>query len=262
VLGSRSVLSLRLYRFADAPCTTDRLPIAGAQSPDHRRRHNVNLPPPRFRILLVDDHALLRIGLRQLLAAEPDFEVVADVGSLREAQDALSMHRPDLLLLDLGLGEDFALGSLPRFRQDWPDTRILVLSSHAEQLYAERVLRAGAQAYVMKSAPPDELLRAIRRVLAGQMVLSELQQASLMQRALGPTASGAAAVPQPSVRELEVLRLVAAGRSTAEIAQQLHRSVKTIESHKQALKTKLGADSPAQLMRMAIAHFASHSEQH
>lgn len=209
----------------------------------------------RSRVVLVDDHSLLRIGLRHLLSAEPDLEVVADVGTLREAREALVAHKPDLLVLDLGLGDDFSLGGLPRLREDSPSTRILVLSSHAEQLYAERVLRAGAQAYLMKSAPADELLKAIRRVLAGQIALSPAQQEAMLQRAIGR--GGEAARPEISARELEVLRHVAAGRSTVEIAQLLHRSVKTIESHKQALKTKLGADSPAQLMRMAIAHFDS-----
>lgn len=205
------------------------------------------------RVVLVDDHAVLRIGVRQLLSAEPDLTVVADVGTLREAREALVRHQPDLLVLDLGLGDDFSLGSLPRLREDSPRTRILVLSSHAEQIYAERVLRAGAHAFVMKSTPSDELLHAVRRVLAGQIAVSAAQQESMLQRSVGHGPDKG--TPALSTRELEVLRLVADGRSTAEIAQILHRSVKTIESHKQSLKTKLGADSPAQLIRMAIAHF-------
>ncbi|HET9977503.1 MAG TPA: response regulator transcription factor [Burkholderiaceae bacterium] len=205
------------------------------------------------RVVLVDDHAILRVGLRQLFSAEPDLTVVADVGTVGEAREALVRHQPDLLVLDLGLGDDFSLAWLPRLREDSPATRVLVLSSHAEQLYAERVLRAGGHAFVMKSAPTDELLRAVRRVLAGHIVVSVAQQEALLLRSVGhATGTGA---PALSTRELEVLRLVADGRSTAEIAQQLHRSVKTIESHKQALKAKLGADSPAQLIRMAIAHF-------
>ena len=216
--------------------------------------------PHRFRVLLVDDHALLRMGLRHLFAAEPDLEVVADVGTVREAREALLAHKPDLLVLDLGLGDDFGLGWLPRLREDSPQTRILVLSSHAEQLYAERVLRAGAQGYVMKSAPTAELLNAVRQVLAGKISLSAEQQEAMLQRATGH-ASGGSAKPEMSARELEVLRHVAAGHSTAEIARMLNRSVKTIESHKQALKTKLGAATPTQLMRMAIAHFESAPEQ-
>lgn len=204
-------------------------------------------------MVLVDDHAILRVGLRQLLSAEPDLTVVADVGTVQEAREALVRHRPDLLVLDLGLGDEFSLGWLPRLREDSPATRILVLSSHAEQLYAERALRAGAHAFLMKSVPTDELLRAARRVLAGQIVVSDAQQAALLQRSVGHGPDKG--TPALSTRELEVLRLVADGRSTAEIAELLHRSVKTIESHKQALKAKLGADSPAQLMRMAIAHF-------
>lgn len=205
------------------------------------------------RVVLVDDHEILRVGLRQLLSAEPDLTVVADVGTVGAAREVLARHRPDLLVLDLGLGDEFSLTWLPRLREDSPATRVLVLSSHAEQLYAERVLRAGAHAFVMKSAPTDELLRAVRRVLAGQIVLSAAQQEALLQRSVGHGPKTGA--PALSTRELEVLRLVADGRSTADIAQLLHRSVKTIESHKQALKAKLGADSPAQLIRMAIVHF-------
>lgn len=213
--------------------------------------------PSSYRILLVDDHALMRQGVRHLLEAESDLEVIADVGSLREAREALVAHQPDLLVLDLGLGNDFSLGSLPRLREDSPQTRILVLSSHAEQLYAERALRAGAQAYVMKSAPSDEFLKAVRRVLAGQIAVSAKQQEAILQRAVGR--GGETSGPELSPRELEVLRHVAAGRSTAEIAQILHRSVKTIETHKQSLKAKLGTESPAHLMRVAIAHFESMS---
>lgn len=215
--------------------------------------------PHRARVVLVDDHALLRIGLRHLFAAEPDLEVVADVGTMREARDALVALKPDLLVLDLGLGDEFALGWLPRLREDSPQIRILVLSSHAEQLYADRVLRAGAQGYVMKSASSADLLNAVRHVLAGKISLSAEQQEAMLQRASGH--AGGSAKPEMSARELEVLRHVAAGHSTAEIARVLNRSVKTIESHKQALKTKLGAATPTQLMRMAIAHFGSAPEQ-
>lgn len=212
----------------------------------------------RARVVLVDDHALLRIGLRHLFNAERDLTVVADVESIREARDALQAHRSELLVLDLGLGDEFGLAQLPRLREDFPATRILVLSSHDEQLYAERVLRAGAHGYVMKSAPAAELLEAVRKVLAGKIALSARQQDAMLQRMAAPpsagTSGGSAAL---SPRELEVLRHIAAGRSTAEIAEILHRTVKTVESHKQALKAKLGAGTPMQLMRMAIAHFES-----
>ncbi len=211
---------------------------------------------PRARVVLVDDHDVMRVGLRHLFSAEPDLEVVADVATLREARAALVAHQPDLLVLDLGLADEFSLGWLPRLREDSPATRILVLSSHSEQLYAARVLRAGAHAYVMKTAASAELVKAVRRVLAGQIALSEAQQEAMLQRAVGRPGQGAAS--EMSARELEVLRLIAEGRSTAEIAQTLHRSVKTIESHKQALKVKLGAESPAHLIRIAIAHFDSH----
>lgn len=211
---------------------------------------------PRSRIVLLDDHALLRMGLRQLFAAEPDLDVIADVGSIAELRELLARETPDLLVLDLGLGDDFALAWLPRLREQWPALRILVLSSHAESLYADRALRAGAQGFMMKSASPADLLAAVRRVLSGQIALSAAQQQATLQRAVGAAHGGGTAVAQAlSSREIEVLRLIAVGHSTAEMARLLNRSVKTIETHKQALKAKLGAGSPAQLVRMAIAHF-------
>lgn len=240
-----------------------RLRRAAIATSDQQEAANIGISsamtqrPPRARVVLVDDHALLRLGLRHLLAAEPDLEVVADVGTMAEARDVLVALKPDLLLLDLGLGDEFALGGLPRLREDSPQTRILVLSSHAEHLYADRVLRAGAQGYVMKSASSTDLLHAVRQVLAGKISLSAEQQEAMLQRA---GIGGKSTRPELSARELEVLRHVAAGKSTAEIAQILNRSVKTIESHKQALKTKLGAETPTQLMRIAIAHFESASE--
>jgi DNA-binding NarL/FixJ family response regulator len=211
--------------------------------------------PVRTRVLLVDDHSIVRMGLRQLFSAQPDFEVVGDVGSLREAKDAIVTLAPDLVVLDLGLGDEFALGALPRLREKAPPAaRIVVLSSHAEEMYAERVLRAGANAYLMKSGSTEELLAVARRVMAGHTVVSAAQQSRMLERMVGRE-SAASAATALSVRELEVLRFIAGGRSTAEIAEILHRSVKTIESHKQALKSKLGAQTPAQLMRFAISRF-------
>jgi DNA-binding NarL/FixJ family response regulator len=225
------------------------LPFISMTAPD-------SLDTRRSRIVLVDDHALLRMGLRQLFAAERDLEVVADVGGIAELRDVLTRETADLLVLDLGLRDDFALAWLPRLREQWPALRILVLSSHAESLYADRALRAGAQGYMMKSAAPADLLAAVRRVLAGQIALSAAQQQATLQRiVVAAPAGGTPTAQTPTPREIEVLRLIAAGHSTVEIARLLHRSVKTIETHKQALKVKLGAGSPAQLVRMAIAHF-------
>lgn len=208
------------------------------------------LPP--LNVLIVDDHDIVRVGVRQVLDRLPRSCRVREAASVRDALGALGTDPPDLVLLDLGLGDDFALGALPRLREAAPQARILVLTSMPEDLYAERCLRAGADGFVAKSALSGTLFDAVQTVLAGQIWVSPERRDALLRRATGR--AGDTGRPELSTRELEVLRLVAAGRSTREIADQLNRSVKTIETHKQSLKVKLDADSPAMLVRKAIAY--------
>lgn len=202
-------------------------------------------------VLVVDDHDVVRMGVRQVLQQLPGGCTVREAVSVRDMLDALGDAPPDLLMLDLGLGDDFALAALPRLREAAPRARILVLTSMPEDLYAERCLRAGADGFVSKAALSTTLLDAVQTVLAGQIWVSPERRDAMLRRATGRGAVGSER-PELSVRELEVLRLVASGRSTREIADQLNRSVKTIETHKQSLKTKLDADSPAMLVRKAI----------
>jgi DNA-binding NarL/FixJ family response regulator len=209
------------------------------------------LPP--LNVLLVDDHDIVRVGVRQVLERLPRRCVVREAATAREALAEAGNDPPDLVLLDLGLGDDFALAVLPRLREAAPKARILVLTSMPEDLYAERCLRAGADGFVAKSALSGMLFDAVQAVLAGQIWVSPEQRDALLRRATG-RGGGDADRPELSTRELEVLRLVAAGRSTREIAEQLNRSVKTIETHKQSLKVKLDAESPAMLVRKAIAY--------
>jgi DNA-binding NarL/FixJ family response regulator len=205
-------------------------------------------PAPPLRVLVVDDHDIVRLGVRQLLGPRAQ---VTDAASLAEARALLGRQAFELMLLDLGLGEDFSLAALPALRESWPALRIVVLTSMSEDLYAERALRAGADGFVMKSALGQTLAQAVDTVLAGEVYVSPRLRSKLMRRMTGR--DNAPARPELSARELEILHLVAAGRSTREIAEQLNRSVKTIETHKQALKTKLGADTPAMLVRLALA---------
>lgn len=208
--------------------------------------------PPPLNVLVVDDHDIVRLGVRHVMAALDRPSTVREAGNVREALAALAASPADLVMLDLGLGDDFALSALPRLRDAAPRARILVLTSMPEDLYAERCLRAGADGFVPKSSLSTTLLDAVRAVLAGQIWVSPDQRDALLRRATG-RATEAPGRPELSARELEVLRLVAAGRSTREIADHLNRSVKTIETHKQSLKLKLDADSPAMLVRKAIA---------
>ncbi|MDP2007117.1 MAG: response regulator transcription factor [Rubrivivax sp.] len=213
-----------------------------------------------MRVLVVDDHELVRLGVRRLLEqAGSDLPALElhEAATLDAAQQALARQRFEVVLLDLALGEHFALRGLPRLREAAGDARFLVLTSMPESLYAEQALRAGADGYLMKSELGATLVQALRAVMAGEIYLSEAQRRDSLRRIAGRGSD--ASRPVLSARELEVLRLVAAGRSTREIAEQLNRSVKTIETHKQNLKTKLGADGPAQLMRQGLAWFGEHA---
>ncbi len=210
-------------------------------------------PDAPLTVLVVDDHEIVRLGVRHLLGARA---AVTECSNLKAARAALVASPFDLLLLDLGLGDDFSLTALPQLRADHPTLKIIVLTSMAEELFAERVLRAGADGYVMKSALGDTLLQAVNTVMAGQVHVSAQLGSQMLRRMTtgqGNANVNAGARPELSGREIEVLRLVAAGKGTREIADALNRSVKTIETHKQSLKTKLGADSPTQLVRLAMS---------
>jgi two-component system invasion response regulator UvrY len=197
-----------------------------------------------MKILIVDDHAIVRDGLSRLLAADGDHEVkLAATG--REALVLARSFRPALVILDLNLP---GLGGLELLRRlvAIEAGRILVLSMHAEPLYARRSLEAGAHGYVSKNAAPDELLTAVRRVAAGgRYVEAEIAQAM----ALG---AGAETLNALSPRELEIMRLLAAGSSLAEIAEALGASYKTIANTCTLIKSKLGVARTADLVRLAI----------
>jgi DNA-binding NarL/FixJ family response regulator len=197
-------------------------------------------------ILLVDDHAIVRDGLRRLLEAATG-NAVFEAENGRQALDALDAQRIDMVILDLNLP---GLGGLELLRRlvGSGRVRVLVLSMHAEPLYAFRALDAGAAGYVSKNASPDELLAAVQRVGAGgRYVENEIAQALALQ--FGPPG---AAVGQLSARELEIMRLLALGRGLAEIAEALGVAYKTVANTTSQMKSKLGVSRTADLVRLAI----------
>jgi DNA-binding NarL/FixJ family response regulator len=208
--------------------------------------------PARKTILIVDDHPLLRHGLAALIKSEPDLDVCGEAATSAAALEVIRQCSPDLVIVDLALDGSDGLDLIKTMKARHPEILALVLSMHDEALYAERALRAGARGYVNKQQLDDTLLVAIRRVLNGETYLSEKAGARFAAKFLGGvTLEKDSPLAVLTDRELEVFRLIGQGSCTREIAQQLHLSVKTIESYREHIKQKLALESGAELVRHA-----------
>jgi DNA-binding NarL/FixJ family response regulator len=207
----------------------------------------------RKRILLVDDHPIVREGLAELINRSGDLTACGEVGDAGEALQALEALRPDLAIVDISLGGVDGLELIKQARARWPSLPILVLSMHGEELYAQRVLRAGARGYIMKQEATRGVLTAIRQVLMGDVYLSPTMQAHLLRHAVGGESQrGRLPIDTLTDRELAVLELIGGGRSTREIAQELKLSIKTIESYRDHIKRKLNLHSATRLIQYAV----------
>ena len=204
-----------------------------------------------IRVVLIDDHPIVRQGLRDMIANETDIEVCGEAGSIAVALDVIEECRPNVAVVDLTLGTESGLDLVKDITTRWPETKVLVLSMHDEAFYAERILRAGALGYVNKSEPGEKLIRAIRRASGGQAVLSKDTTVQFLRRAAGGAAPTKSGVANLSDRELQVFELVGAGLSSRDIATQLCVSVKTVESHLEHIKVKLEVTSGRELVRRA-----------
>ena len=204
-------------------------------------------------VLIVDDHPIVRHGLSQLIDNEPGLQVCGTAASPSEALRAIPDSEPDLVLLDLSLGEDSGLELLKQIKSSYADLPVLVLSMHDEAYYADRVLRAGAMGYVMKQESADHVITAIRQVLSGKVYLSESMASSMLTRMVGGKAvEGGSPVDSLTDRELQVLNLIGRGLGTRQIAEHLHLSVKTVENYREHLKAKLKLQSSSELVRYAV----------
>ena len=212
----------------------------------------------RKRILLVDDHPLMRRGQADLLNREPDFAVCGEAGTAREAMEAIAKLKPDLVLVDMALPDKDGLELIKDIQAVHPGLPVLAMSMQDESLYAPRVLRAGGRGYVMKQEGPELLAGAIRTVFSGQVALSPRMSAKLLESMVGP-AGQASGGPEAKLtdRELEVLRHFGEGWSTDEIAGRLHLSPKTVDVHRGHIKEKLGFKTTPELNRFAIRWVAS-----
>jgi DNA-binding NarL/FixJ family response regulator len=212
----------------------------------------------KAKVMIVDDHAIVRQGMAMLIDREPDMIACCQAEKIEEAVRANRTCRHDIAIVDLSLEGASGLELVRRLQFEFSDLPILVLSMHDESIYAESVLKAGARGYVMKQAATDALLNALRQVLQGELYVSDALRSQMLKKAMGRE-SGVSPVSTLSPSELEVLHLVGNGMGTAEIAAQLSRSIKTIESHKANIKRKLSLENSNQLALFAVKLVAAGS---
>lgn len=206
--------------------------------------------PGKLSVLLVDDHPVMRLGLKLALQASSRLVLAAEVGDASGAREAVERLKPDLVVVDLVLGGRDGIELIEDLCAIHPAGRALVYSSQSEKTFAVRALEAGARGYLMKSAGPPEVVVALERIAAGEIVVSAAMQQLLLARTATRTEAGNP-LATLSGRELQILRLIAAGKSPAETAAELRLSVKTIGTYRERLKDKLGCESTRELDRRA-----------
>ena len=204
------------------------------------------------RVLIVDDHPVVREGLRGLIDSQDDMQVCGEAATVESAMQLLRELTPDAMIVDISLGKESGLDLIQQARAQLPTLALLVLSMHDEMIYAERALRSGAGGYVMKQEATSQLVAALRCVFEGRMFVSP----AVTERLLNTLARPSSTRPNYSVdrltnRELEVFRLIGTGVTSAEIANNLHISRKTVETHRTRIKEKLGASTAAELVIQA-----------
>lgn len=205
------------------------------------------------RLFLVEDHPVTREGFAQLINYQADLEVCGEAGSAAKAIIGVETLKPDLVIVDISLAESNGLELIKDIKNRYARLPMLVLSTYDEGLYAERALRSGAHGYVMKQAPTGEVMAAIRRVLAGELYLSETMRTKLVHKHLNSGANfRGAELDLLSDRELEVFELIGAGQTTRRIAAKLHLSISTVETHRAHLKQKLKLNNAVELVRRAV----------
>ena len=210
--------------------------------------------PPQSRIYLVDDHTMFREGMKHLIEREPDLTVCGDAAGVEEALRAIPELRPDLVIVDLSLSGSPGLDLIKVLKTQYSNLPVLVVSMHEETLYAERALHAGASGYVMKQEPAKTVKVAIRKVLGGDMHLSEKMTSAMLGKAMrrGQPAPPVSPMEKLSDRELEVFRMLGQGKMTRQIAEELNLSIATINSFRNRIKEKLEFKNSAEMVLNAI----------
>jgi len=207
----------------------------------------------KYGVLIVDDHPVVRQGLALLINQEKDLEVRGYAEDAFQAMQAIKDVRPDMVIVDISLKDTSGMDLIKDVKIQYPNLPILILSMHDESLYAERALRAGAKGYIMKHEATERVITAIRRVLAGEIYVSDSMAAKMVSKlATGITPPSTSPVEGLSDRELEVFRLIGEGHKTRDVAEKLHLSVKTIETYRAHIKEKLGFRDGNELFRFAV----------
>jgi DNA-binding NarL/FixJ family response regulator len=234
----------------------DKVNMAGQH---HGMNFQTEADARRRTIMIVDDHPLVCKGLEGLINQERDLQVASVAGNTSDTMAALRHACPDMLLLDLSLPGIGGLEFLKDVKVQYPELRVLVLSMHEENVYAERVLRAGAQGYIMKQEPGEKVVEAIRCVLSGNIYASQSLQTQLLQKIAtnGEALQGKAGPETLADRELQVYTLIGEGHTAREIAARLNLSPKTIQTYREHIKTKLGLRSAMELTRSAVLWYKS-----
>jgi DNA-binding NarL/FixJ family response regulator len=203
------------------------------------------------RLLLIDDHPIMRHGLAQLIRAEEGLDVCGEAGNARDGLIAVGQCKPDLVVIDLTLPDKNGLELLKDIQSQYPGTLCIVLSMHDENMYGERALRAGARGYIMKEAAADHLITATRKVLSGGIYVSDSMASRMMEQAIGNRVK-AVSLDNLTDRELEVLEMIGQGVATKIIAERLCISARTVEAHRAHIKEKLEITDGAALVRYAV----------
>jgi len=208
---------------------------------------------PKTRILLVDDHPLVREGLANLISQQPDFEICGEAGNEPQALELIGTVQPDVAIVDITLETGSGLELIRNIKALYPAVKTLVLSMHDEGLYAERALRAGARGYLMKREAAKKIIDGIRAVLAGQLYVSEKIISQMTEKFVeGGTAAAISPVEQLSNRELEVFQLLGRGHNTRQISEHLHVGFKTVQAYNARIKEKLRLANATELLREAM----------
>jgi DNA-binding NarL/FixJ family response regulator len=207
------------------------------------------------KVFIVDDHPIVREGLAQMINREPDLAVCGEAQEMHEALASIEAQKPHILIVDISLNGPDGLDLLKNIRTKDPSLPVLILSMHDEAIYAERALRAGANGYIMKQEATDRVLIALRRILNREIYVSDRIADRILRRFAGGGRAGVvkgSPLETLSDRELEVLHLIGEGHGTRQIAEELHLSVKTVESYQSHLKEKLSLKNSRELMQYAI----------